>query len=244
MDRQFGLSSNDRQKEKCYMEKTGIESRQLTKDEIRRGKVSREEFCKLKRNPIYLVLDSLKCAHNVGTILRLSDALLVEKVYIYGDGALPPSNKVRKGSLGAERWVDWEHRENTFDTVSELKDKGVSIITAEIATTSVDYRNADYQFPVCLVLGREDRGVSQEIVALSDAVVHLPMYGMVNSLNVSTVAATLMYDLVGRLDQQLKIAPLIINTLAGHACLNEHIRPFFVIIPGDHISRSHDVFIA
>ena len=179
-------------------------SRQLTKAEIRRGKVSREEFCKLRRNPIYLVLDSLMSAHNVGTILRLSDALLVEKIYICGDGALPPSKKVRKGSLGSERWVDWEHREDTLATVSELKDKGISIVTAEIATTSVDYRNADYQFPVCLVLGREDRGVSQEIIALSDAVVHLPMYGMVNSLNVSTVAATLLYDLVGKLERSVR----------------------------------------
>lgn len=183
------------------MTKTEIESRQLTKSEIRSGKVSREEFCKLKRNPIYLALDNLKSAHNVGSILRLSDALLAEKVYICGDGALPPSKKVRKGSLGSERWVDWEHRQDALDTVSELKSKGVFIVVAEIATTSVDYRNADYQFPVCLVLGREDRGVRQEIISLSDAVVHLPMYGMVNSLNVSTVAAVLMYDLVGRLDQ-------------------------------------------
>lgn len=177
-----------------------IVSRPLTKTEIRSGKLSREEFRNIKRSPIYLVLDSLMCAHNVGTILRLSDALLVEKVYICGDGALPPSKKVRKGSLGSERWVDWEHREDAFDTISELKDNGISIVTAEIATTSVDYRYAEYQFPVCLVLGREDRGVSQDIVALSDAVVHLPMYGMVNSLNVSTVAAALLYDLVGKME--------------------------------------------
>jgi tRNA G18 (ribose-2'-O)-methylase SpoU len=52
-----------------------VVSRQLTKAEIRSGKASRQEFCKLKRNPIYLVLDSLKSAHNVGTILRLADAV-------------------------------------------------------------------------------------------------------------------------------------------------------------------------
>lgn len=173
-------------------------ARPLTKHEIRIGKVSREEFPQIHRNPIYLVLDSLMCAHNVGTIIRLSDALLVEKVFICGDGALPPSKKVRKGSLGAERWVAWEHREDTYATVSELKSRGIWIITAEIATTSMDYRNTDYQFPACLVLGREDRGVAQDIVAISDAVAHLPMYGMVNSLNVSTVAAVLLYDLVGK----------------------------------------------
>jgi tRNA G18 (ribose-2'-O)-methylase SpoU len=62
------------------MEKTEIEKRQLTKDEIRSGKVSREEFCQLKRNPIYLLLDCVKSAHNVGTIIRLADAIMVEKV--------------------------------------------------------------------------------------------------------------------------------------------------------------------
>ena len=127
---------------------------------------------------------------------------MVEKVFICGDGALPPSSKVRKGSLGSENWVDWEHRENAFDAISELKGKGISVVTAEIATISIDYRHAVYQFPVFLVLGRENRGVSQEIVAISDAVVHLPMHGMVNSLNVSTVAAVLMYHLVGKLDQK------------------------------------------
>lgn len=178
--------------------------RPLTKQEIRSGNVSREEFPQLRRNPIYLVLDSLMSAHNVGTILRMSDALLVEKVYICGDTVLPPSRKVRKGSLGSERWVSWEHREDAFGKISELKAQGISIVTAEIATTSVDYRNADYQFPACLVLGREDRGVAQEIVAISDAVVHLPMYGMVNSLNVSTVAAVLLYDLVGKLECSMR----------------------------------------
>ena len=182
-----------------------ITARPLTKQEIRIAKVTRQEFYKLHRNPIYLVLDSLMSAHNVGTILRLSDALLVEKVFICGNSALPPSKKVRQGSLGAERWVDWEYREDAFTTVSELKSKDIWIVTAEIATTSIDYRHADYQFPACLVLGREDRGVAQDIVAISDAVVHLPMYGMVNSLNVSTVAAVLLYDLVGKLGISMRI---------------------------------------
>ena len=54
-------------------------SYQLTKEELRSNKKRREEFKNLERNNIYIVLDSLKCAHNVGTILRLSDALLARK---------------------------------------------------------------------------------------------------------------------------------------------------------------------
>jgi tRNA G18 (ribose-2'-O)-methylase SpoU len=69
------------------MGKAEIEKRQLTKDEIRSGKVSREEFRKLKKNPIFLLLDNVKSAHNVGTIIRLTDAIMVEKVFICGDAA-------------------------------------------------------------------------------------------------------------------------------------------------------------
>lgn len=65
----------------------------------------------------------------------------------------------------------------------------------------VCFRIGAYPIPVCLVLGREDKGVRQGIIALSDAVVHLPMYGMTNSVNVSTVAAVLMYHLVGKLER-------------------------------------------
>ena len=57
---------------------------QLTKEELRNNKTRREEFKNIKRNEIYVILDSLKAAHNVGTILRLSDALLVKKVFICG----------------------------------------------------------------------------------------------------------------------------------------------------------------
>jgi len=80
--------------------------RQLTKDEIRVGKVSREEFLKVTRNPIYLVLDNLKSSHNVGTILRLSDALLVKKAFICGDGALHPARKYERAPLALkDGWI-------------------------------------------------------------------------------------------------------------------------------------------
>ena len=55
---------------------------QLTKEELRKNKERRENFKNIKRNDIYIILDSLKCAHNIGTILRLADSLLVKKVYI------------------------------------------------------------------------------------------------------------------------------------------------------------------
>ena len=173
-----------------------INNKQLSKIELRKNKISRDEFPKLKRNPIYLILDNLKSAHNIGTILRLSDALLVEKVFICGDSPVPPKRRVIKGSLGAEKWVNWEHNDNIINVICKLKGLGVSIVSAEMSSTSIDYRSLVCKFPIGLVLGREDRGICQEVLSLSDKTVCLPMLGMMNSLNVSTVAAALLFNMI------------------------------------------------
>ncbi len=166
----------------------------LTKSELRAGKPSRKEFSFLPRNPIYIILDSLKSAHNIGTILRLSDAILVEKVYICGNTIIPPHRKIKASSRGAEKWVPWEYRENVVEVIKELKARDVFVVSMEISTSSVEYTDVQYVPPLCLVLGREYDGVNPEVLKLSDKIVHLPMYGMLNSINVSTAASVLVYE--------------------------------------------------
>ena len=97
-------------------------------------------------------MDSLKCAHNIGTILRLSDALLVTKVFICGKTIVPPNKKIKTSSRGAERWVPWEYRESVADVISELRSNGVFIVSAEVANNSVSYTEVSYKLPVCIVL--------------------------------------------------------------------------------------------
>lgn len=166
---------------------------QLSKIELRAEKKSREEFKNIKRNEIYIVLDSLKVAHNIGTILRLSDALLIKKVYICGNTIVPPNYKIKASSRGAEKWVDWEYIEHATQIVKKLKSEGVEITSVEVASNSIDYREYKPKFPLCLILGREYDGVSQELLDLSDNVIHLPLLGMSNSINVSTAASVVMY---------------------------------------------------
>ena len=178
----------------------------LSKKEIRALKAGREEFPSLPRNLIYIVLDSLKCAHNIGTILRLADAVLAEKVYLCGRTIVPPNAKIRSASRGAEKWVPWEYQESVAGVVGSLRSSGVSIVSLEMAGASVAYTEVSYRLPVCLVLGREYDGVSPEVLELSDYIVHLPMYGMSNSINVSTAASVLMYEalkVIGQRDTRL-----------------------------------------
>ncbi|MBI3331337.1 RNA methyltransferase [Candidatus Peregrinibacteria bacterium] len=166
-----------------------------SKAELREKKTDRKSFLKVVRAPIYVVLDSLKSAYNVGSIFRLADALLVTKIYLCGQTIIPPNYKLKTTSRGTERWVPWEYRKSAVETVRKLKEAGVFILCAELTEDSIDYKKMLPSFPVCLVLGREYDGVSPEVLDLADAVVSLPIYGMTNSLNVASTASVLLYEL-------------------------------------------------
>ena len=175
-------------------------SYQLSKKELRENKLKRKQFKDIPRNDIYIILDSLKCAHNVGTILRLADSLLIKKVYICGDTIVPPNKKIRSSSRGAEKWVPWEYHENAVNIAKALKECGVQIVAVEVTNDSIDYREYSPKGPVCLILGREYDGVSQELLDIADCSIHLPLLGMANSINVSTAASVVMYDVYSKLE--------------------------------------------
>ena len=172
---------------------------QLTKNELREGKSKKEEFFNKKRTEMYIVLDSLKCTHNIGCILRLADSLLVKKVFICGNTIVPPNRGIKQGSRGAEKWVPWEYRENALEVCKELQHQNVEIVAVEVASNSIDYREYNPTKPVCLIMGREFDGVSKDLIEMADYCVHLPLLGMANSLNVSTAASVVMYDVYDKL---------------------------------------------
>ena len=176
-------------------------SYQLSKGELREKKIGREEFKNIPRNDIYVVLDSLKCAHNIGTILRLADSLLVKKVYICGDTVHMPNRKIKSSSRGAEKWVPFEYRESSKEVVCELKKLGIEIVAVEVTDDSIDYRDFKPKGPVCLVFGREYDGVSQGVLNQTDECIHLPLLGMANSINVSAAASVALYDVYSKLEK-------------------------------------------
>ncbi|MBP6739912.1 MAG: hypothetical protein KA146_07965 [Leptospiraceae bacterium] len=178
-----------------------VDTHQLDKTELRESKILRKEFKNVKRNPIYIILDSLKVAHNIGTILRLADATLVEKVFICGKTIVPPNKKIKDSARGAEKWVPWEYRENVLEVITELKEKNISIISLEIANNSIEYTEAKYQLPACFVFGREYDGVNKKVLEMSDEIIHLPIFGMANSINVSTTASVILYDTIRKIKE-------------------------------------------
>ncbi|MBK5956682.1 hypothetical protein CCR97_00320 [Rhodoplanes elegans] len=168
----------------------------LSKNALRIQKPPRSEFMKFPRSPIVVVLDSLKCAHNIGTIIRLCDALLIERLFICGNTIIPPNGKIKTSSRGSERWVPWAYGASALEVVKRLKNDGYYIASVEISKNSKPYYGlAPKAPPIAVVFGREFDGVSPEILSISDYVAELPMYGMANSINVSVSAGVILYHL-------------------------------------------------
>lgn len=152
----------------------------LTHEEIVARQVA---LSRSPRVPLVVLLDNIRSLLNVGAIFRAADGVGVEKIYLCGITGYPPQGGITKTALGAEESVPWEYHKDAGLVVKSLKDKGYSIIALEQAKGSVECAKFEPQGPVCLVVGNEIEGVSDELVALCDGAVEIRMGGIKNSLN-------------------------------------------------------------
>lgn len=173
----------------------------LNAKELRKTKPKKKNLKVVKRNPIYLILDSIIDTYNIGSLFRLADATALEKIFICGDSEYPPSSRIHKAAVGTEAWVPWEKRDSTLDVVKELREKGIQIISVEQNSKSVSYKNLNniVKFPVAIVVGNETNGVESEVLNESDVVVELPMYGINKSFNVWGSAAVIIYKILEKI---------------------------------------------
>lgn len=145
------------------------------------------------KSPIYVILDNIRSALNVGSIFRTCDAVNVEVLYLCGITAYPPHNKLPKTSLGAIDYVQWKHFSTTRGAVKSLP-QGTSIISVELTSTAVDFWRVTYKQPLALIFGNEITGISEEILKLASKTVKIPMFGKKESLNVATSCGIVLYE--------------------------------------------------
>ena len=171
--------------------------RKLTPLEIERKRHTLEELKVIERHPIYVVLDNIRSVYNVGSIFRTSDAALITKLYLCGYTPHPPRKDIEKTALGAIESVPWEYRENAGEVIKELKSEDVQIVALEITDESIPYYSFKPQkFPVCLVVGNEITGISEDVLSLCDVSVEIPQFGYKHSLNVAVAYGIAVFELV------------------------------------------------
>lgn len=144
--------------------------------------------------PLVVVLDNLRSAFNVGSILRTAECLGVQKVYLGGYTARPDEAKTQKTAMGVGEIISWEACSNTTEMIQTLREHGYQILAAETGPAALNIGQLPSISSRCaLVLGNERYGLDPHILALADTQVAIPMSGRKNSLNVGVAFGILGY---------------------------------------------------
>ena len=147
----------------------------------------------------YVICDNIRSLENIGSIFRTADALGVSKIFLCGISGRPPHEKIAKTALGAEKTVPFEYYKQTWRLIEKLKKQKVEVITLEQSKKSILYTKFKPKFPLALIIGNEVKGVSKKTLKKADAVIHLPMKGKKESLNVSVAFGVAGYKIIENL---------------------------------------------
>lgn len=155
----------------------------------------------MKKRTVYLILDDIRSAHNVGAIFRTADAAGVSKIYLTGYTPAPldrferPRKDIAKAALGSEKTVPWKSAA-IGPLLRRLKKEGVKIIALEQDKGAVDYKRVRLPEKSALMFGNEVNGLQGSVLRLCDEVAEIPMHGKKESLNVSVAAGIALYRLL------------------------------------------------
>lgn len=149
---------------------------------------------------VYVALDNIRSAQNVGSFFRTCDSLGVDKIFLCGITSVPPNKEILKTALGATETVLWEHFENTSQCLELLRKKGFKIFCIEQTEKSLMLDNYEFNLDenICLVFGNEIEGVNKDIIEMADDCVEIPQLGSKHSLNVSVAGGIVIWDLLSR----------------------------------------------
>jgi len=145
------------------------------------------------KDVFFIILPQVTYEQNLGAVLRTAEAARVDAV-IVGNRSLPLTPVVTRVAMGATEYIPLIH-ENIFSAIRLLKEEGIKIIAAEAKAKKSIYET-NLTGPIAIVLGNEHRGISQTLSERIDLAVKIPLFGKINSLNLSVAAGIMMYEVV------------------------------------------------
>ena len=143
--------------------------------------------------PFIIILDGVEDPHNLGAIIRSAECSGAHGVVIPKRRAVGLTPTVAKASAGAIEYMKVARVTNLASTIDELKERGLWLFAADMGGES--HYDTDMNCAVGLVLGSEGFGISRLVKEKCDFTVSIPLYGRVNSMNVSCAAAVIMSEI-------------------------------------------------
>lgn len=161
------------------------------------------------RMDIVLLLHNIRSIHNVGSILRTADGFGLTSVYCSGytpyprldnDTRLPHiidkiEQQLHKTALGAEQFLQISYQPNPLAVIQHFKQRQYQIIALEQHSTSIKISDFHLQRPALVILGEEVHGITDQLLATTDAILEIPMSGRKESFNVSVATGICLYQL-------------------------------------------------
>ena len=145
--------------------------------------------------PLILVLDRITDVRNLGAIARTAECAGVDAILLPEKGSAQLNAVAIKTSAGALYKLPACRSHNLKESILLMKNSGLTIFSAT-EKASIDYTEADFTKPTALIVGSEEDGVSEEYLKLTDERVRIPLYGEIESLNVSVAAGVILYEIL------------------------------------------------
>lgn len=143
--------------------------------------------------PAFLALDGVTDVRNFGGLARTAECAGIDGIIIPHRGGAPLNADAIKTSAGALLKIPVSKTNNMYDTLRFLQSSGVQIMACSEKGTDTIY-DVDLSVPTVIVMGGEEVGISNSILKIADKIVQIPMYGSINSLNVSVAGAVIMFE--------------------------------------------------
>jgi tRNA (guanosine-2'-O-)-methyltransferase len=149
----------------------------------------------LRQPDLRVVLEDVTNAHNASAVLRTCDAAGVMHVDVIGTGEEPlPVNKAI--TTRADKWLTVHTYPTAADCLTELRRRGFRIVATHLGEGALFYNQVDYTKPTAIVFGNESDGISPSALELADVKIKIPMFGMVQSLNLSVSVGIILYEAI------------------------------------------------
>ncbi|HZL76950.1 MAG TPA: 23S rRNA (guanosine(2251)-2'-O)-methyltransferase RlmB [Bacteroidales bacterium] len=146
-------------------------------------------------DPLIVALDGVSDVRNFGAIARSAECLGAHAVLIPEKGSARITADAVKTSAGALHSFPVCREKSIVKSIEYLKESGLKIISAT-EKTGIEASKAQLTGPAVLILGSEEKGISRELLALTDQEIIIPMTGKIGSLNVSVAAGILIYEII------------------------------------------------
>ncbi len=147
------------------------------------------------KDPFFLILDKVTDVRNVGSIARSAECAGVDALILPSRGSAMINQDAIKTSAGALNRLQVCRVSNLKDTITFLKGSGIHI-TGATEKTENEYYKGKFNLPLAVIMGSEEKGISEEYLKLCDTRVMIPMMGEIQSLNVSVATGIILFEVV------------------------------------------------